>query len=101
MRVGAALCALFAPLVSAKTVQAPFAAGVPDAPYQPPFPWPPRVLDQSLTEQITRLLKEHNAPGYSIAVVRPDAAEEVEYFAWGNRTEDGAPVTPNVCYARS
>jgi hypothetical protein len=55
-----------------------------------------KVLDRNLLERITRLLEHSYAPGYSLVVVRPGASEDVEYFTWGNRTEDGEPMTPEV-----
>ena len=48
----------------------------------------------ALTEQ---LLKERHVPGFSVGVVRLErGSANTEYGSWGNMTEDGLPVTPDV-----
>jgi hypothetical protein len=54
------------------------------------------ILDKSFNETIAGILAEHNVPGYSLVMVRPDADVEVEYGAWGIRNEEGDPMTPEV-----
>jgi hypothetical protein len=54
-----------------------------------------RILP-ALNDAIASILKDNTIPGYSLAIVRPRAEVEVEYGAWGIRTEDGDEMTPEV-----
>jgi hypothetical protein len=56
----------------------------------------PTILDQLLNDTIAQILKEHNVPGYSLVLVRPQAQTKAEYGAWGIRNENGDPMTPQV-----
>ena len=55
-----------------------------------------KVLSPELYDTISMILRNNTVPGYSLAIVRPGADIEVEYGTWGNRTEGGDEVTPNV-----
>jgi hypothetical protein len=55
----------------------------------------PPVLGEDLRLSISRVLEQSNVTGYSLGLVRSCSAE-AEYFVWGNRTEEGAAVTPDV-----
>jgi hypothetical protein len=99
MRFAHICCALaVATVVAGERAQVPLSSGD-DAPLRRPLANTSKVLDGPLVERITRLLEENHVPGYSLAVVRPGASNDVEYFTWGNRTEDGEPVTPEVRFA--
>jgi hypothetical protein len=87
--------------IAAVTIVAVLFPGGLDVPTHKPLSKDSKVLDRNLLERITRLLKESSVPGYSLVVVRPGALEDVEYFTWGNRTEDGDPMTPEVLCARA
>jgi hypothetical protein len=56
------------------------------------------ILSPKLSSHIRDLLNNASVPGYAIAIVRPghDIDVEVEYGNWGNKTEDGDRVTPDV-----
>ena len=55
-----------------------------------------KVISPELYDTISTILRNNTVPGYSLAIVRPGADTKVEYETWGNRTEDGDEVTPNV-----
>lgn len=55
-----------------------------------------KVISPELYDTISTILINNTVPGYSLAIVRPGADTKVEYGTWGNRTEDGDEVTPNV-----
>ena len=51
------------------------------------------VITPGFSNFVQRLLTDHHVKGLSLAVVRADG---VEYGAWGNSTEEGDSVTPDV-----
>ena len=52
------------------------------------------VLDSKFSGYVHHLMDIWGVKGISMAVVKPD--HEVEFGAWGIRTEDGEPMTPEV-----
>jgi hypothetical protein len=54
------------------------------------------VLTQELRDELAALLDRTGKFGYAVGVVRPHAEVQMEYFVWGNRTEDGEPMTKDV-----
>ena len=52
------------------------------------------IISNGVQEYIGDLVGKFNVSGLALTVVRPDG--EVEYGSWGNRTEDGDKVTPEV-----
>ncbi|KAF8131289.1 beta-lactamase/transpeptidase-like protein [Mycena galopus ATCC 62051] len=53
-----------------------------------------KVVNEELSFYIQNVLQFNNFTGLSLAIVLPDG--EVEFAAWGNRTEDGDPVDPET-----
>jgi hypothetical protein len=53
------------------------------------------ILTPALDAQISAVVKQYPLPGYAFAVIHPDG--EIESRTWGNRTEDGAAFTTDVC----
>jgi hypothetical protein len=96
-----AFCALAAAaVVAGEHAEVVFSGGL-GAPPCKPLAKTSKVLDGHLVGRITQLLEESRVPGYSLVVVRPDASDDVEYFTWGNRTEDGDLMTPEVRLPRT
>jgi hypothetical protein len=58
-----------------------------------------KVLNDDFVVFVKNILANETIPGISVAVVRPDG--EVELGAWGNRTEEGTELEPNVTSASS
>ncbi len=54
-----------------------------------------KVIDHELSSYVKRMTEKWEVQGATIAVVRPDG--EVEFGAWGIKTEDGDQMTPEVC----
>ncbi|KAJ7629470.1 beta-lactamase/transpeptidase-like protein [Mycena polygramma] len=55
-----------------------------------------KVITDELSSYIQTELQAHNVTGLSLGVILPDG--EVEYAAWGNRAEDGEPVTSQTIF---
>lgn len=55
-----------------------------------------KVIDEELSSYIQNQLQDNNVTGMSLGIVLPNG--EVEFGAWGNRTEKGDLVTPEVCF---
>lgn len=53
-----------------------------------------QVLNSNFSEYVNHLRELWDVKGIAMSVILPDGA--VELGAWGNRTEDGEPMTPNV-----
>ena len=53
-----------------------------------------QVFTPEFSDYVHRILEEHKVPGLSLAVVQKDGT--LELGAWGNKTEDGAHMTPDV-----
>ncbi|KAF8147799.1 beta-lactamase/transpeptidase-like protein [Mycena galopus ATCC 62051] len=53
-----------------------------------------KVVNEELSFYIQNVLQSNNFTGLSLAIVLPNG--EVEFAAWGNRTEDGDPVDPGT-----
>jgi hypothetical protein len=53
-----------------------------------------QVLTPEFSDYVDHVLKKHKVPGISLGVVRRDGM--FESAAWGNKTEDGEHVTPDV-----
>ena len=58
------------------------------------FPRADVVVNEAFSADVQSLMGVSNVKGLSLVVVRPDGA--VEFGSWGNRTEDGDKVTPDV-----
>lgn len=56
------------------------------------------VITQNLRDTIGQILQKNAVPGSAIALVRLGDDGGAEYGAWGNRTEDGDPVTTDVSH---
>lgn len=56
------------------------------------------VITPRFSEFVEGLLNASNIHGLSLAIIRKDG--EPEFGAWGSRTEEGDPTTPNVCTPR-
>lgn len=54
------------------------------------------IINTEVTEYIENLIDLFNVTGLALTVVRPDG--DVEFGSWGNQTEDGDKVTPEVSY---
>jgi hypothetical protein len=55
-----------------------------------------RIVNEELSSYIQTQLQTNNITGLSLGIILPNG--EVEFEVWGNRTEDGDPVTPEVCF---
>ncbi|KAJ7629456.1 beta-lactamase/transpeptidase-like protein [Mycena polygramma] len=55
-----------------------------------------KVVNEELSSYIQNELQAHNFTGLSLSVILPNG--EVEYAAWGNRTESGDPVTSQTIF---
>jgi hypothetical protein len=53
-----------------------------------------QVFTPEFSAYVGRILEEHKVSGLSLAVVQKDGT--LELGAWGNKTEDGAHMTPDV-----
>lgn len=53
-----------------------------------------QVLTPEFSDYIDRVLNQNSVPGISLGVVRKDGTFELG--AWGSKTDDGEPVTPDV-----
>jgi CubicO group peptidase (beta-lactamase class C family) len=51
------------------------------------------VLTDALRAKLSGVLVKHGVPGYALALVRPGG---IEFTNWGNATEDGRPMAPDV-----
>ncbi|KAJ7162602.1 beta-lactamase/transpeptidase-like protein [Mycena crocata] len=58
--------------------------------------YPSRVITDELSSYIQNQLQINNVTGLSLGVVLPNG--KMEFGAWGNRTEDGDPVTPGTVF---
>lgn len=54
-----------------------------------------KVLNHEFSDYVERMTEKWEVKGTTIAVVRPDG--EVEFGAYGIKTEDGEKITPEVC----
>ncbi|KAJ7160591.1 beta-lactamase/transpeptidase-like protein [Mycena crocata] len=54
------------------------------------------ILTDEFSSFVRATMQAHNVSGLSLGILRPDG--EVEYGAYGNRTEDGDPVTPATLF---
>jgi hypothetical protein len=52
---------------------------------------------KALQAQLSGILRKNQVPGYSVTIVRPSDERDVEFWTWGNATEDGHPMTAQVC----
>ena len=51
---------------------------------------------------LAQAIQDAGVPGQSVGVVRlNNSSVEVQYGAWGNYTEDGNPVVPDVRVSRT
>lgn len=55
-----------------------------------------QVINKDFEEFVEKTRVDGSIPGLSIGIVRPDG--QVEYGAWGEKTEDGEPMTPETLY---
>jgi hypothetical protein len=53
-----------------------------------------QVFTPEFSDYVGRVLNRNNLPGISLGVVRKDGTFELG--AWGSKSEDGEPVTPDV-----
>ncbi|KAJ7292878.1 beta-lactamase/transpeptidase-like protein [Mycena rebaudengoi] len=53
-----------------------------------------KIITDEFSSYIRNAMQAYNVSGLSLGVLRPDG--QVEYGSWGNRTEEGDPVTPAV-----
>ena len=54
------------------------------------------IITADLYGKIQNILVNNTVPGYSVAIIRPQADVAIEFEAWGNRSEDGKPATSDV-----
>ncbi|KAL5511226.1 hypothetical protein ACEPAH_4441 [Sanghuangporus vaninii] len=54
------------------------------------------VLNAKFSGYVGHLMDLWNVKGISMAIVKPDG--NVEFGAWGNKTEDGEPMTPETLF---
>lgn len=52
------------------------------------------LIDHDFSSFVKKSMKDGGVPGLSLAIVKPDGTTELG--AWGNKTEDGDSVTPDV-----
>lgn len=64
---------------------------------EPAQPYVSKIINDELSAYVERMTEMCEVKGTTIAVVRPDG--EVEFGAWGIRTEDGDKMTPEVSSA--
>ncbi|EJD02324.1 beta-lactamase/transpeptidase-like protein [Fomitiporia mediterranea MF3/22] len=74
----------FQSALSARCNQVPFTAS------------PERVLNPEFSNYVDHLMELWNVKGVSMAVIKP--AGDVEFGSWGNRTEDGEPMSPETLF---
>jgi hypothetical protein len=55
-----------------------------------------RILNAEVRSEISKIVEEHTASGYSVGVFHHGAAVEEEFGQWGLRTEAGDDMTENV-----
>jgi hypothetical protein len=55
-----------------------------------------RILNAEVRADISKIVEEHAASGYSVGVFCHGAAVEEEFGQWGLRTEVGDDMTENV-----
>ena len=55
--------------------------------------WPTVITDE-FNAFVQGVLNETGVHGLSLGIVKPDGS--LEFGSWGNRTEDGDPVDPDV-----
>ncbi|KAJ7292877.1 beta-lactamase/transpeptidase-like protein [Mycena rebaudengoi] len=55
-----------------------------------------KIITDEFSSYIRNAMQAYNASGLSLGVLRPDG--QVEYGSWGNRTEEGDPVTPATVF---
>ena len=55
-----------------------------------------KVINEQLSSFVQNELQANNFTGLSLAVVLPSG--QVEFAAWGIRTEQGNPVNSEVCF---
>ncbi|KAJ7292861.1 beta-lactamase/transpeptidase-like protein [Mycena rebaudengoi] len=55
-----------------------------------------KVITDEFSSYIRNAMQAYNISGLSLGVLRPDG--QVEYGSWGNRTEEGDPVTPATVF---
>jgi CubicO group peptidase (beta-lactamase class C family) len=66
------------------------------APFHIPLPGRGPILGPIVRAEIATILRVSNVPGYSLAVYRQGAKEEVEYGQWGSMAESGEPVAADA-----
>jgi hypothetical protein len=54
----------------------------------------PTVITDEFSKFVQDTMQANNVSGLSVGVLRPDG--QVEYGSWGERTEEGDPITPGV-----
>jgi hypothetical protein len=54
------------------------------------------VFDEQFSSLIQEAIDANNVTGMSVGVLLPNGA--AEFGAWGNRTESGEKVAPDVCF---
>jgi hypothetical protein len=52
------------------------------------------VIDENLSSLIQGLMQANNITGMSLGIVSPNG--DVEFGAWGNKTESGESIAPDV-----
>ncbi|KAJ7292859.1 beta-lactamase/transpeptidase-like protein [Mycena rebaudengoi] len=55
-----------------------------------------KIITDEFSSYIRNAMQAYNVSGLSLGVLRPDG--QVEYGSWGNRTEEGDPVTPATVF---
>lgn len=92
-------------LLSSLLVGALLSSSVASGRHQQPLPWqntqqsPGRVskiITPDFRAWVDGLLEQDFVGGYSIAIVRPHSSIPEEFGNWGNSTEDGEGMTPDV-----
>ncbi|KAJ7292172.1 beta-lactamase/transpeptidase-like protein [Mycena rebaudengoi] len=56
----------------------------------------PTVITDEFSKFVQDTMQANNVSGLSVGVLRPD--DQVEYGSWGERTEEGDPITPGTLF---
>ncbi|KAJ6558172.1 beta-lactamase/transpeptidase-like protein [Mycena capillaripes] len=56
-----------------------------------------KIVNDELSSYIQNELQAHNITGLSLGIVLPNG--QVEFGAWGNRTEEGDPIGPETIFS--
>lgn len=54
------------------------------------------IISELLYDDVAALLKNNSIPGYAVALIKLGEDEEFEFASWGNQTEAGDKLTPQV-----